>query len=81
MRQKLADKLREIYDDKDFVFCTIAIAKTERAWTTILDFIETSEKLEENISSDNIQILALRLRDEADRRDGLSASNIKVAML
>ena len=44
IRQELMIELKNIYNDKDFVFSTLDIAKTEHAWHTLLDFIQTAKK-------------------------------------
>ena len=68
VKRKLMIELKKIYDDKDFVCSTISIAKTEKAWRTILDYIHTAKEYGDDISSDNIQLIAIHLRDEEDKK-------------
>ncbi len=68
IRQELMIELKNIYNDKDFVFSTLDIAKTEHAWHTLLDFIQTAKKQGDTLTSDNIQLAAIHLRDEEDKK-------------
>ena len=67
----LMDKLKAIWDDKDFVCGTLSNCVSEKAWEVLLDYIETAENEGQQPTSDEILLLSLDLGDEF-ARDGIS---------
>ena len=80
IRLKLMRELKKIYDNKDFVCGSVAIAKTVDNWNYILDFIQTAARLGEPITSDEIQLLALSLRKETDSKSKVLSTKRSVAV-
>ena len=66
-KSELIKELRNIYDNKDFVCGVISNAGYERAWSIILDYIRTAKRLGEDISTDNLLLLSLDLRDDEEK--------------
>ncbi len=66
IRRELMKELKNIYDNEDFVCSTVDIARTEDAWNTIIDYIRTARLNGDNVTSDEIQLIAIRLREEND---------------
>lgn len=66
IRLQLMRELKFIYDNKDFVCGVTSIAGSGEIWQELLDYIYLVRKDGEEVSSDNIQLLALALRREAD---------------
>lgn len=77
--RRLMKRLQRIYDNKDFVCGTISIARDVSVWQELLDSIETLEREQEPISSDDILALTIALRRDADRVDLVKASNRRIA--
>ncbi|MBR1634263.1 MAG: hypothetical protein IJ682_04275 [Lachnospiraceae bacterium] len=68
IRLKLMRELKSIYDNKDFVCGVICIAGSRRIWQELLNYIYFAQEGGEEVSSDNIQLLALALRRESDEK-------------
>ena len=67
VRKKLAEKLKLQYYNKEFVCGVLCILKTESAMKLMLDYIETAEELEDSVTSDDLILLAMHLREEDDK--------------
>ena len=80
VRLELMRKLKEIYDDRDFVCGTVSVARDPEIWVELLHCIKVLEDEEERISSDDILALALILRKEADERKASVPSHKKVSV-
>ena len=80
-RKELADRLKQIYYNKDFVCGVISILHTESAMKVMLDYIDTANELAEDISSDELILLALHLRDQEDDKGNKEKRKIVAAML
>ena len=57
-----------IYDNKDFVCGVVSNAGYEHAWSILLDYIRTAKQLGEDLSTDNLLLLSLDLRDDEEKR-------------
>ena len=68
VRGQLMEELKKIYNDKDFVCGTSSILGYESTRKSMLDFIQTAKSRGDDITSDNVLLLAMRLRDEEDSR-------------
>ena len=79
-RFRLMNELKTIYDNKNFVCGTISIAGYEEIWSMILDYIHSLQEQGEEISSDDIQLLALKLRKEYDEQNASTMQDLMVAM-
>lgn len=64
LREMLAKKLRKIYDDDDFVFCTMTINGNDRNHFKMLSFIEKAEELGDAVLPGDIVALSLVLAEE-----------------
>ena len=78
-QHELIEELKQIYNDKDFVCSTIDIAKSQKSINTILDYIKTSKELGDELTSDDIQLLAIHLRNEEDKKEREKAKRRIVA--
>lgn len=58
IKRKLFDKLKEIYNDKDFVCGVISNTKTDEERQVIIDYIDKGE----DVTSDKITLLGLNLK-------------------
>lgn len=56
---KLGKKLKEVYDNDDFILAVLAEATNPEDQLTILDFIETGE----DVTDETISVLAMDLAD------------------
>lgn len=56
---KLGKKLKEVYDNDDFILAVLAEATNPKDQQTILDFIETGE----DVTDETISVLAMDLAD------------------
>lgn len=56
---KLGKKLKEVYDNDDFILAVLAEATNPEDQKTILDFIETGE----DVTDETISVLAMDLAD------------------
>lgn len=56
---KLGKKLKEVYDNDDFILAVLAEATNPEDQQTILDFIETGE----DVTDETISVLAMDLAD------------------
>lgn len=76
--RKLMRELKSVYDDRDFVCGTLSIAQTTENWLELLDYIEMTREDGEEVSSDNIILLALALHKETiaknERRGKVAAA-------
>lgn len=68
VKKELISELRKIYDNKDFVCGVVSNAGYENAWSVMLDFIRTARRLGDDITSDNLLLLSLDLREEEEKR-------------
>ena len=68
IKSELVKELRSIYDNKDFVCGVVSNAGYEHAWSILLDYIRTAKQLGEDLSTDNLLLLSLDLRDDEDKR-------------
>lgn len=57
----LSQLLRDIYDDDDFVDGVIAIARNDENRSIITAFIEYARRIGDEVTSDDVLMLALRL--------------------
>lgn len=57
----LAQLLRDIYDDDDFVDGVIAVARNDENRSIITAFIEYARNIGDEVTSDDVLMLALRL--------------------
>ena len=67
IKSELVRELRNIYDNKDFVCGVVSNAGYEHAWSILLDYIRTANRLGEDISTDHLLLLSLDLRDEEEK--------------
>lgn len=81
LRLDLMRELKNIYDDKDFVCGSVSIARTPENWKEMLDYIHITQEDGEVISSDDLLLLALSLRKEADDRSRRILGKNVAAML
>lgn len=58
IKRKLFDKLKEFYNDKDFVGGVISNTKTDEERQVIIDYIDKGE----NVTTDKITLLGLSLK-------------------
>jgi hypothetical protein len=65
-RDRLAAKLRDMWDNDEFIEETIGMCSYERNWGKMLSFIEYAESIGDGVSADEMAALALVLRKEAD---------------
>ena len=79
IKKELVQELRAIYDNKDFVCGAISNAGGEDAWKVMLDYIRTSKQLGDSLTSDDILLLSLDLRE--DNTALTQKKNVRVAML
>ena len=68
VKSELIRELRNIYENKDCVCGVVSNAGYEHAWSRILDYIKTAKSLGEPLSSDNLLLLSLELRDEEEKQ-------------
>ena len=80
-KKELMIELKNIYDDESFVCSTMDIARTPKAWSEILDYIKTARSKGDVVTSDDIQLIAIHLRDKEDKRKQLQTKRRVAAIL
>ena len=83
IKMLLFSELKRIWNNRDFVYGTISIAGCKENWIELLNYIHMSESDGDLISSDDIQLLAIALRREYDKKQdiGLLKRNVAAAVL
>ena len=61
VRRELEGLLRSVYDDDDFVYCTIACAETPENWGEMLRFAAKAEEMGDEVTHDDLVALSLVL--------------------
>lgn len=79
IKRKLFDKLKEFYNDKDFVGGVISNTKTDEERQVIIDYIDKGE----NVTTDKITLLGLslkrkRIEDSKVKQRGGNDSDSKI---
>ena len=62
IRAEVEKYLRSVYDDDDFVYGTVACAKTPENWDTMLRFVAKAEELGDEVTHDDIIALSIVLK-------------------
>lgn len=83
IRKKLMAELKNIYDDKDFVCSTSSILGNERNRKKMLEFLQAAKERGEDVTSDDVLLMAMEMREEEDNRRGSRGKKryVRAAML
>ena len=68
-RSELESKLKEFYDDKDYIGGVISNSINEIGWKKILDFIRMAERNGDKIIASDILLLSVIIGDEIDPQE------------
>ncbi len=77
-KKELVKRLKQIWDDRDFVCGAMSNAGSEKAWQVMLEYIEEAERLGRTVTSDEILLLSLDLGEEFDN-NRISSTGRKIA--
>ena len=83
IRKKLMEELKNIYNDKDFVCSTSSILGDEKNRRKMLEFLQAAKEHGEDVTSDDVLLLAMKMRDEEDNRreSRMKKKYVKAAIL
>ncbi|BAK46032.1 ribonuclease HI [Clostridium sp. SY8519] len=59
--KKLADKLKQLYDNPDYICGVMSNAPGDENWKVLLNYMDTAERLSEAVTSDDILALSVAL--------------------
>lgn len=62
--KKLADKLKQLYDNPDYICGVMSNAPGDDNWRLLLDYMDTAERLYEEVTSDDILALSVVLSEK-----------------
>lgn len=62
--KQLVKELRIIWDDRNFILGAMSNAGSKKAWEKMLDYIHMARRMGDEVTSDDILILSIKLGEE-----------------